>query len=97
MGFKRYDMVSRFNNRIIFGLRGILSLGDEIINNIIANRPYKSFEDFESKVKVNKTVMLSLIKAGVFDSLEDRKSVMTKYIYETADTKKNLNSALGNK
>ena len=79
------------NNKIIFGLRGILSLGDEIINNIIANRPYKSFEDFKSKVKVNKTVMLSLIKAGVFDSLEDRKSVMTKYIYETADTKKNLN------
>lgn len=79
------------NNKIIFGLRGILSLGDEIINNIIANRPYKSFEDFKSKVKVNKTVMLSLIKAGVFDSLEDRKSVMKKYIYETADTKKNLN------
>ena len=79
------------NNKIIFGLRGILSLGDEIINNIIANRPYKSFEDFKSKVKVNKTAMLSLIKAGVFDSLEDRKSVMTKYIYETADTKKNLN------
>ena len=85
--------VDEENNKIIFGLRGILGVGDAIIENIIANRPYSSWEDFKSKVKVNKTVMLSLIKGGTFDELEDRVSVMKKFIMETADTKKNLTIA----
>lgn len=78
------------NNRILFGLKGMLNIGDELIANIIANRPYKSPKDFLSKVMPGKQAMISLIKGGAFDELEDRKFVMGWYIWETCDKKKRI-------
>ena len=78
------------NNQIIFGLRGMLNVGEEVISKIIENRPYASIKDFLEKVKPNKQAMVSLIKGGAFDELEDRKFVMAWYIWNTCDKKGRL-------
>lgn len=79
------------NNRILFGLRGIINVGEDVIAAAIANRPYNSIVEFYEKVKPNKRAMISLIQCGAFDALEDRKFAMTWFIWETCDKKKNLN------
>ena len=78
-------------NKIIFGLKGMTGVGDEIVKEIIANRPYAGFDDFMEKVKVNKTVAIALIKSGAFDEFEDRQKLLHRYLYTTADIKKVLN------
>lgn len=67
------------NNIIYYGLSGIVRIGGEVINNILMNRPYTSWKDFLSKVKVNKTQMVNLIKSGAFDSFGDRVEIMKEY------------------
>ena len=42
------------NNRILFGLKGMLNVGDDVIMEILNNRPYKSPKDFLNKVKPGK-------------------------------------------
>ena len=37
------------NNRILFGLKGMLNVGDDVVAAIIANRPYSSPKDFLNK------------------------------------------------
>ena len=64
------------NNTIWFGLKGMLRIGDDLIDTIIKNRPYSSIKDFYNRVHPNKTAMISLIKGGAFDSLMDRKECM---------------------
>ena len=78
------------NNRILFGLKGMLNVGDDVVAAIIANRPYSSPKDFLQKVKPSKQAMISLIKGGAFDDMEDRKFVMAWYIWETCDKKNRL-------
>lgn len=78
------------SNQIIYGLRGMMNVSDELINTIIFNRPYKSIKDFYYRIKPNKQAMISLIKGGAFDSLMDRKKCMVWYIWETCDKKKRL-------
>ena len=78
------------NNQILFGLKGMLNVGDDIVAQIIANRPYASPKDFLEKVKPSKQAMISLIKGGAFDEMEDRKFVMAWYIWETCDKKKRI-------
>ena len=78
------------NNRILFGLKGMLNVGDDVVTSIIANRPYTSPRDFLNKVKPGKQAMISLIKGGAFDDMEDRKTVMAWYIWDTCDKKKRL-------
>ena len=80
------------NNAILYGIKGLTRIGDALIKEIFKNRPYTSIEDFLSKVKVNKTQMISLIKAGVFDSLYEnhRKSIMEHYLNLVADKKKRI-------
>ena len=41
-------------NLIRYGLSGITRIGEDLIKEIINNRPYISIEDFLSKVKINK-------------------------------------------
>ena len=77
-------------NQIFYGLRGILNVGDEVINNTIANRPYISPRDYLNRVKPNKQAMISLIKGGAFDNLMERKLCMAWYINETCDKKQRL-------
>ena len=78
------------NNKILYGLRGILNVGEEVIANTIANRPYVSPKDYLYRVKPNKQAMISLIKGGAFDNMMDRKLCMAWYIWETCEKKNNL-------
>ena len=78
------------NNQILYGLKAMLNVGDDIIEATIKNRPYVSVRDFINKVKPGKQAMISLIKGGAFDTLMDRKTCMGWYIWETCDKKKRL-------
>ena len=78
------------NNQILFGLKGMLNVGDDVVAAIIANRPYSSPKDFLNKVKPGKQAMISLIKGGAFDEMEDRKFTMAWYIWETCDKKSRI-------
>jgi len=80
------------HNRIIYGLSGINKVGDDIVKQVIENRPYISIEDFLSKVKINKPQMVNLIKSGAFDNLYggDRIKAMSDYIDLIADKKKRI-------
>ena len=78
------------NNTIWFGLKGMLRIGDDLIDTIIKNRPYVSVKDFYNKVHPNKTAMISLIKGGAFDSLMDRRECMVWYLWEVCDKKQRL-------
>lgn len=92
------------NNRIIFGLRGITGIGDDVANTIVNLRPYESFEDFfekvtqieeddEVNVKIQNAKIISLIKAGCFDELESRSrvEVMMDYLKLVNPPKVRLN------
>ena len=78
------------NNRILYGLKAMLNVGDDLIKDIIAKRPYASPRDFYLKVKPKKPAMISLIKGGAFDDIMDRKQCMAWFIYETCDKKNRL-------
>ena len=79
------------NNAIRYGLSGISMIGEDIIRETISNRPYKSIEDYLSKVKLSNPKVVSLIKAGAFDSFGDRKQIMHQYIDSIADKKNTIN------
>ena len=78
------------NNKILFGLKGMLNVGDELVNKIISNRPYISPKDFLMRIQPTKQAMISLIKGGAFDTMFDRKELMVWYIWETCDKKKRI-------
>lgn len=81
-------------NSIASGLRNITRISADLVNSIIENRPYTSLEDFQSKVKVNRTQMLNLLKCGAFDSLyPDRMDIIQKYLASKASTKEKLTLA----
>ena len=75
---------------ILFGMKGLNGVGGEIIQDIIENRPYKSFNDFQERVKVKKPVLISLIKSGAFDKFGDREDIMREYIWSICEPKKRL-------
>lgn len=77
-------------NKILFGLRGLLNVGDELIAEIISKRPYSSPRDFVNRVNVKKNSMISLIKAGAFDKMMDRKLCMGWYLWQICDKKQRL-------
>ncbi len=78
------------NNRILFGLKGMLNVGDDVVDAIIANRPYISPRDFLNRVKPGKQAMISLIKGGAFDDMMERKLCMAWYLWETCDKKSRI-------
>jgi DNA polymerase-3 subunit alpha len=78
------------NNQILFGLKGMMGVGDDLVQDIIDKRPYASPRDFLNKVKPNRAAMVSLIKGGAFDHMMDRKLCMGWYIWETCDKKKRI-------
>ena len=90
------------NNTIVYGLKGISEIGDDIISRIIANRPYQNFDDFVEKIKPGKSQTIALIKAGCFDVLEKdlaRNELMYKYLAQitppkTRITLQNLSSLI---
>lgn len=80
-------------NTINYGLSGISMIGEDLVQRIIANRPYKSLDDFINKVKATKPQIVKLIKAGAFDSFGDRVAVMEDYIDSIAQKRKQLTIA----
>ena len=78
------------NHRILYGMKAMLNVGDDVIEATIANRPYISVRDYLNRVKPGKQAMISLIKGGAFDQMMDRKTCMGWYIWETCDKKKRI-------
>ena len=77
-------------NSILYGMKSLNGVGGEVIESIIQNRPYTSLHDFIDKTKSNRTVTLSLIKAGAFDQFGDRKEILADYLRQVSDPKKRL-------
>lgn len=80
-------------NSITYGLRGITRISNELIQQIIKNRPYSSFRDFMIKNRTNKLQTINLIKAGTFDLIENkpREEIMYDYLRSVADQKNDVN------
>ena len=88
------------NNEILFGLKSLNGVGDAVIEEIINKRPYTGIKDFINRCPLNKTVMISLIKSGAFDKIdnhwakdiseEPRKAIMAYYIWRIYDKKKRI-------
>lgn len=89
-------------NEIIFSLKGICGIGDDIAKAIIENRPYTSLNNFIEKInayknqssenKFGNTAIIALIKAGAFDELENkpRVEIMKEYIQSISNPLKSL-------
>lgn len=90
------------NNEILFGLKGVNKISGSVINQIISNRPYTGIIDFIKRCPLNKTQMISLIKSGAFDKIDNdwaseicknnpRYAIMAYYIFIISEPKKKLN------
>lgn len=92
-------------NEIVFSLKGICGVGDDIAKAIVDNQPYTSMEDFQQKMqqykdsaqenKFGEGNMITLIKAGCFDKLENkpRDEIMKEYIKSISGSVKSLSIA----
>lgn len=89
------------NNEILFGLKGVNKIGGPVINQIISGRPYTGIIDFMNRCPLNKTQMVSLIKSGAFDKIDNkwaseickenpRYAIMAYYVSLVCDPKKRL-------
>ena len=86
------------NNQILFGMKALSGMNSSTIDQIFAGRPYLNIADFMQRCPLNKTAMISLIKAGAFDNLatdwntdrENRLMVMAYYISKTCEPKKRI-------
>ena len=88
------------NNQILFGMKALGGMNSSTIEQIIKNRPYTGIADFMIKCPLNKTAMISLIKAGAFDNIEKewaasankdaRYLVMAYYLSKTCEPKKRI-------
>ena len=58
------------NNQILFGMKALGYVGQDVVNKIKEGRPYDSLKDFMNRCYLNKTAMINLIKGGAFDELE---------------------------
>ena len=101
------------NNEILFGLKGVNKIGGPVIDKIIGGRPYTGIIDFMNRCPLNKTQMISLIKSGAFDKVDNdwaseickenpRYAIMAYYISIVSEPKKkltlqNFNGLLKNK
>ena len=79
-------------NSIIFGIKGINRINNDLAKAIIDNRPFNSLQDFLNRVKTNKVSAINLIKSGCFDKLEKRprEEIMKDYIDQISDKKQKL-------
>lgn len=64
-------------NEILFGLLAVKGLGESMVDKIINNRRYKSFNDFIKKISDKKTI-ITLIKAGALP-VKDKMQALRRY------------------
>ena len=84
------------HNTIIYGLKGINRVTSPVIQEIISKRPFKSFDDFLSKISrriITKDKIVNLIKSGAFNRLENKTTaeILSTFLNTTANLKKKLN------
>ncbi|WP_341480074.1 PHP domain-containing protein [Paenibacillus dendrobii] len=83
------------NDQIVFGLKGINGIGDDVVQNLIQNRPYKSFEDFTRRMFdtsiIKKAQVIQLIKAGCFEAFGERVEIMKQFVTKLHAPKTKLN------
>ena len=87
-------------NEILFGMKALGGINKPTIEQIKAGRPYYGIKDFMQRCPLNKTAMISLIKAGAFDEVEKawgeelqipaRLVVMVYYLSIVSEPKKRL-------
>lgn len=90
---------NQHRNSIVFGMKGISRIGDNLINDIMDRRPFQSLDDFLVKMMegnkklISKDRVVNLIKAGAFDNLENkpREEILMGYVKKVADKKKRIN------
>ena len=88
-----------YDNKIMFGLKGISKIGDDLVLNIINHRPYSSLNDFvekmveDGKKLISKDRVVNLIKAGCFDAIESkpREQIMKEFIENLVPKKSTVN------
>lgn len=68
------------NNGILYSLKNIAAVGDDLFSRIIAARPYSSMEDFYGRVRPTEAEMVGLIKAGCFCKI-DKRNVRAQLIW----------------
>lgn len=74
------------NNRIIFALKAMNGIGDDIAQSIIQNRPFTSIEDFATRMIdtniIKNSQMIKLIKGGCFIEIHshDKRETMKWYL-----------------
>ncbi len=88
------------SNEILFGLKGLTGVNESAVEEIVSHRPYASFKDFLNRCHLSKTTVISLIKSGAFDKLEEefgrelrvhpRIAVMAYYLSITSKPKNRL-------
>ena len=82
------------HNRILYGLKALSNVSDDVIEKIKANRPYLGIKDFITRCPITKTATINLIKAGAFDEvetvLENRRQIMAYFIYSACSLKKRI-------
>lgn len=87
-------------NEILFGMKALSGINKATIDLIKAGRPYVGIKDFMQRCPLNKKAMVSLIKSGAFDRLEEdwgkqlkvspRIVIMTYYLSIVSEPKKRL-------
>ncbi|MEJ7218416.1 hypothetical protein WL224_02340 [Staphylococcus gallinarum] len=82
------------NNAIIYGLKPVKNINNEIVESIISNRPYIDLEDvlhklYDTKLITNKH-LISMVKSGMLDEFGERKAIMMDVIRYITDLKTNL-------
>ena len=83
------------NNTIVYGLKGISRVTEPVINEIMANRPFNSLQDFLNRTNsrvATKDKVINLIKCGAFDRVEgkDRREIMEEFIWMKCEPKSRL-------
>lgn len=77
-------------NKILYGLNAISGISPQLIEMIKLNRPYLSFDDLMSKIKLTKIQKLSLVKSGCLDEFGDRGEMLMKCFADGAELKTKL-------
>lgn len=75
------------NNAIIYSLKAVSAVSDDLFDRIVAGRPYSSIDDFIARIQPTQGQMIGLIKAGCFDSLagKPRGRIMSEYLQSLAE------------
>ncbi len=82
---KSSDSFTIEDNAIRYTLASIKNVADKATQEIIRHQPYENLRHFHNRVDrkaVNKKVIMSLIKAGCFDSFNPNRKEVIKELYE---------------